>query len=229
MLTISMITIGKVTINPTKIICLGRNYLEHAKESGSDAPKEPVLFVKTPNTLIGDGESIIYPKALYNKRTLNRVDHEVELAVILKEKCKKVSEEDAYDYIAGYTIFNDITARKLQLKAIRKAHPWYLSKSLDTFGPIGPRVVTPKEIGDPHTLKIELKVNGEVKQSSNTSLMLFKIPYLIAYITRFITLEKDDIIATGTPSGISPIKPGDQVEASIEKIGTLKNPVILEE
>lgn len=223
-----MIKIGEKVLNPSKIICLGRNYLDHAQESGEDAPKEPVLFAKTPNCLIGAGDSIIYPKKLYEKRTLNRMDHEVELAIIIGKKCKNVSEKDAFDYILGYTIFNDITARKLQLKAIRKAHPWYLSKSLDTFGPIGPKIVDSEDIGDPHDLKIELKVNGELRQASNTKHLIFKIPYLIEYISSFITLEPEDIIATGTPAGVGPIVPGDKVEATIQKLGTLHNEVILE-
>ena len=148
---------------------------------------------------------------------------------IIKERCKSVSENDALDYVLGYTVFNDITARKVQLKAFRNAHPWYLSKSMDTFGPIGPRIATLDEIEDPHNLKIELKVNGEVKQSSNTKHLLFKIPYLIEFISTYITLEPDDIIATGTPAGVGAILPGDNIEATIEKIGTLHNSVILEE
>jgi len=156
--------IGNFEINPTKIICLGRNYLDHAKESGSEAPKEPILFAKTPNCLILNNEPIIYPKMLFEKRTLNRVDHEVELAVIIKTRCKQVSKENALNYVLGYTVFNDVTARKVQLKAIRMAHPWYLSKSMDTFGPIGPKIATPEEIGDPHDLHIELKASEKSKQ-----------------------------------------------------------------
>ncbi len=220
--------IGNIEINPTKIICLGRNYLDHTKECGSDAPKEPVLFAKTPNCLILNNEPILYPKKLFEKRTLNRVDHEVELAVIIKDRCKHILKDKALDNVLGYTVFNDVTARKVQLKAIRMAHPWYLSKSMDTFGPIGPRIATPEEIGDQHDLQIELKVNGEIRQNSNTKHLLFKIPFLIEFISRFITLEPEDIIATGTPAGIGPILPGDQIEATIEKIGTLSNKVVLE-
>ncbi len=223
-----MVRIGEIEVKPSKIICLGRNYLDHAQESGEDAPKEPVLFAKTPNCLIGDGDSIIYPKKLHAKKTLNRLDHEIELAVIIKDKCKKVLEKDANDHVLGYSVFNDITARKMQLKAIRKAEPWYLSKSMDTFGSLGPRIVLSDEIGDVNDLNIELKVNGKIRQSSNTKHLIFKIPYLIEYITAFITLEPDDIIATGTPAGVGPLIPGDQVEATIQKIGTLRNDVILE-
>jgi len=128
----------------------------------------------------------------------------------------------------GYSVFNDVTARKMQTKDIVSQLPWFRSKSLDTFGPIGPRIASVDEIQDPHNLKIELKVNGEVKQSSNTKYLLFKIPDLMEYITSLFTMEPGDIIATGTPSGISPVLPGDLIEATIEKIGTLTNKVVLE-
>lgn len=221
--------IGDTEIFPTKIICLGRNYLDHIKESGNKIPKEPVLFAKTINCLIKDKEPIIYPKKLYFKHSLNRIDHEVELAVIIKKKCKNIIKRDSTKYILGYTIFNDITARKLQLKAIRSHHPWYIAKSLDTFAPIGPCIVPHNKIGDPYNLKIELKVNGEIKQSSNTKHLLFKIPELLEYISSYLTLEQGDIIATGTPGGVGPLLPGDIVKATIEKIGTLTNLVKLEE
>ncbi|MFW9949246.1 MAG: fumarylacetoacetate hydrolase family protein, partial [Candidatus Thorarchaeota archaeon] len=192
-------------------------------------PKEPFLFPKTLNCLRSSGEPIIYPKWIFNNRKYNRIDYEVELAFIIKDKCKYVKANDAYDHILGYTVFNDITARKIQVKDITSKLPWFRSKSLDTFGPIGPRVVSNQEIDDPHNLKIELKLNGEIKQSSNTKYLLFKIPELLEYISQFFTMEPGDIVATGTPSGIGPIKPGDLLEASIEKIGTLTNKVILEE
>lgn len=213
---------------PTKIICLGRNYLDHIKETNADVPEEPVLFPKTLNCLIGDGDNIIYHRFLYENEKYNRVDHEVELAVLIKDKCKNVKKENAYDHILGYTIFNDITARKMQRFDRSKNLPWYRSKSFDTFAPIGPRIVKHEEIGDPHNLKIECKVNGEIKQKSNTKHLLFKVPFLIEYISSHFTLEPGDIIATGTPSGISPLSPGDVIEASIDKIGTLTNKVILE-
>ncbi|MBA7690853.1 putative protein YisK [subsurface metagenome] len=165
---------------------------------------------------------------LYENRKYNRVDYEVELAFIIKDKCKNVSIEDAYDHILGYTIFNDVTARKMQIKDITSKQPWFRSKSIDTFGPIGPRIVDTNTISDPQNLKIELKLNGEIKQSSNTKNLLFYVPEILHYISKFFTMEPGDIIATGTPSGISPIKPGDLIEATIEKIGTLSNPVILE-
>jgi len=224
-----MIKIGDKTINPTKIICIGINYMDHIEETKLPVPKEPVLFPKTLNCLIGDGDPIVYPKLLFNNRKLKRVDYEVELAFIIKDKCKDVPKSETYDHIMGYSVFNDVTARKMQTKDIISQLPWFRSKSLDTFGPIGPRIASVEEIQDPHDLKIELKVNGEVKQSSNTKHLLFKIPDLMEYITSLFTMEPGDIVATGTPSGISPILPGDLIEATIEDIGTLTNKVILEQ
>ena len=220
--------IGEVEINPSKIICVGTNYMDHIEETKLEIPKEPVLFPKTLNCLITENQSIIYPKMLYENRKMNRVDYEVELAFVISKTCKNVNAQNAYEYIQGYTVFNDITARKMQIKDIFSKLPWFRSKSFDSFGPIGPRIVGVNEIKDPHNLNLELRVNGEVKQKSNTKYLLFKIPELIEYITRFFTLVPGDIIATGTPSGIGPIKPGDVIDATIEQIGTLSNNVILE-
>ena len=219
--------IGDTEIFPTKIICLGRNYVEHAKEMNSQIPKEPIFFCKTTNCLIKTGEPIIYPRILYENSEINRVDHEVELAFIVREKCKNIKAKAYEEYILGYTIFLDITAREMQMQDRGINLPWYRSKNFDTFGPIGPKIV--EDIEDPHDLKIELKLNGEVKQSSNTKFMIFKIPEIIEYLSKYITLESGDVIATGTPSGVGPIQPGDIIEATIEKIGTLRNKVILEE
>jgi len=221
--------IGDISINPTKILCVGTNYMDHIEETKLEVPIEPVLFPKTLNCIIMNSDSIIYPRYLYDNRKYNRVDYEVELAFIIKDKCKYVPASQTYTHILGYTVFNDITARKMQLKDIISKLPWFRSKSFDTFAPIGPRIVNHSEIGDPHDLNIELKVNGEIKQSSNTKHLLFKIPDLMEYITKIFTMEPGDIVATGTPGGIGPIKPGDLIEASIEKIGTLTNKVILEE
>ncbi len=223
-----MIKIGDKTINPTKIICIGTNYMDHIEETKLPVPKEPVLFPKTLNCLIGDGDPIIYPKLLFNNRKLKRVDYEAELAFIIKDKCKDVIKSETYNHIMGYTVFNDVTARRMQTKDILSQLPWFRSKSLDTFGPIGPRIASVSEIQDPHNLKIELRVNGEVKQSSNTKHLLFKVPDLMEYITSLFTMEPGDIIATGTPAGIGPVLPGDIIEATIEKIGILTNKVILE-
>ena len=224
-----MIKIGKTSINPTKIVCIGRNYLDHIKETNAKIPLEPVFFVKTLNTLITDNEPIIYPKILYESEKYNRVDHEVELAFIISQTCKNVSAEVAFNYIQGYTVFLDMTARTMQKSDRNINLPWYRSKNFDSFGPIGPRIVPCSEISDPHNLSIQLKVNGQVRQSSNTKHMLFKIPQILEYLSKFVTLKRGDIIATGTPSGISPIQPGDILEASIEKIGTITHKVILEQ
>ena len=223
-----MIQIGDITINPTKIICLGTNYMDHVEETGLEVPKEPLIFPKTLNCLITNNQPIIYPKYLNNNRKYKRVDFEVELAFIVKDKCKGISSDDAYNHILGYTVFNDITARKMQTMDIVSQKPWFRSKSFDTFGPIGPIIKRVQEINDPHNLNIELKVNGEIKQASNTKHLLFKIPETFEYITQLFTMEPGDIIATGTPAGIGPVVPGDIIEASIEGIGILTNKVILE-
>ncbi|GAG99464.1 unnamed protein product [marine sediment metagenome] len=221
--------VGNTTINPTKIICLGLNYQDHIDEFKRETPKEPVLFTKTLNCLITDGDQIIYPKMLYNDRKNNQVDYEVELAFIIKDKCKNVPKSEAYNHILGYSVFNDITARKMQRRDVVSQRPWFRSKSFDTFGIIGPRIVPTNEIDDPHDLNLELKLNGKVKQSSNTKHLMHKIPFLVEHISSFFTLEAGDIIATGTPSGVGPVKPGDIIEATVEKIGTLTNKVVLEE
>lgn len=224
----SNIKIGNKSINPTKIVCLGRNYLDHVKETNAPTPKEPVFFVKTLNCLLTNNEPIIYPKVLHNNQSFNRVDHEVELAFIVSEACKNIKSEIAFDYILGYTILLDITARKMQISDRNIKLPWYRSKNFDTFAPIGPRIAPLSEIDNPHNLNIELKLNGVIKQSSNTRHMIFKIPEILEYLSKYLTFVPGDIIATGTPSGVSPIQPGDVIEASIEKIGNIRHKVILE-
>ena len=221
--------IGNKKITPTKIICLGRNYLDHIKETNAPIPTEPVFFVKTINTLVTDNKPIVYPRVLYENDDYNRVDHEVELAFIMFQSGKNISADIAFDYIQGYTVFLDMTARKMQISDRNIKLPWYRSKNFDTFGPIGPKIVPCSEIDNPDNLCIQLKVNGEIRQMSNTKHMLFKIPQILEYISKFVKLERGDIVATGTPSGISPIQPGDQLEATIEKIGTITHQVILEE
>ena len=220
--------IGNKKIEPTKIICLGRNYVDHIKEMNAPFPKEPVFFGKTINTLITDNKPIIYPKILYNDEENKRVDYEVELAFIISKNCKNVSEQSAYDYVLGYSIFLDMTARNMQVNDRNIKLPWYRSKNFDTFGPIGPKIVSHDEISDPHNLNIELKVNGEICQSSNTKHLLFKIPDIIQYISQFLTLEAGDIVATGTPGGVGAVFPGDKIEASIERIGTITHLIVLE-
>jgi 2-keto-4-pentenoate hydratase/2-oxohepta-3-ene-1,7-dioic acid hydratase in catechol pathway len=223
------VKIGNKKISPTKIICLGRNYLDHIKETNAPIPTEPVFFVKTVNTLITNNEPIVYPRVLYENEDYNRVDHEVELAFVIFQSCKNITAEIAYNYIQGYSIFLDMTARNMQRSDRNINLPWYRSKNFDTFGPIGPKIVPCSEIKNPDNLKIQLRVNGEIRQMSNTKHMLFKIPQILEYITKFVKLERGDIVATGTPSGISPVFPGDELEATIEKIGTIKHKVILEE
>jgi 2-keto-4-pentenoate hydratase/2-oxohepta-3-ene-1,7-dioic acid hydratase in catechol pathway len=222
---------GEVEIQPTKIIALGLNYLEHIKESGSvnvqnftnEIPEEPVLFPKTPNVLIGPGDEIILPKFLQDYAFDNcRTDHEAELAIIIKDRIKDVSNERAFDHILGYSCFNDVSQRNLQRS---DKSGWFRGKSLDTFGPIGPRVIAPDDIGDVQKLDICCRLNGKVVQKGNTSEMIFKIPEIISYVSRNFTLEAGDIIITGTPSGVGPLQDGDVVEVEIENIGTLKNTV----
>ncbi len=202
-------------ISPTKIVCLGRNYAKHAEEMRSEVPREPIIFLKPPSSLIGPEEKIILPEKSKN------VHHEVELAVVIGKRAKNVGVEDAMDYVLGYTILLDITARDLQDEAKRKGLPWSLAKGFDTFAPIGPRVAAAGEI-EPHNLEIGLKINGKVRQRGNTSDMIFKIPEIISYISSIMTLEPGDIIATGTPEGVGKIEHGDVIDAWIEGIGTLR-------
>ena len=212
---------GFYEVKPSKIICLGRNYAEHAKELGHEIPKEPVIFLKPPSALIGPEETIILP------RKSQRVDHEVELAVIIGKKGKNIPRAKAMDHVLGYTILMDLTARDIQWEAKEKGLPWTVAKGFDTFGPIGPRVVDKREL-DINDLEIGLKVNGEVRQLSRTSKMIFKIDEIIEYVSSIMTLEKGDIIATGTPEGVGPLRHGDFVEAWIEGIGVLKEKVLAE-
>ncbi len=204
---------------PQKIICLGRNYAAHAREGGHDVPTEPIFFAKAPSALVGHGDAVVLPTQS------KRVDHEAELAVVIGRAAKQVPEAEAWDYVAGYTAMNDVTARDLQKKDIERGNPWFRSKSFDTFCPLGPWLVPREAIPDPHALKLEMRVNGQVRQSASTGEMLFKIPRLIAEISVHMTLYPGDIISTGTPQGISPVHAGDVMEVVIERIGTLRNPV----
>jgi 2-keto-4-pentenoate hydratase/2-oxohepta-3-ene-1,7-dioic acid hydratase in catechol pathway len=205
---------------PLRIIALGLNYAAHAKETGKQPPKEPIFFVKASTAVIGPEEPVVIPKGT------GRVDHEVELAVIIGREGKNIPRKRAPEHIAGYTILNDVTARDMQSRDMAASRPWFLSKSFDTFAPMGPCIVLPDEIGQPVHLDLTLRVNGEVRQKSNTRDLIFDIPELIHRLSRRLTLEPGDVIATGTPSGISPIRPGDVMEAEIEKIGVLRNPVV---
>ena len=220
------------TVAPTKIIALGLNYKDHIAESHTvkvrgftkEIPSEPLLFPKTPNVLIGPGDPIVIPKFIgqYDFDEI-RVDYEAELAVIIKAQCKDLSEESVFDHILGYTCMNDVSQRNIQHK---DRTGWFRGKSLDTFGPIGPRVVLQKDIGDPQALDIECRLNGKQVQHSNTRHMIFPIPEIVAFVSKNFTLEAGDIILTGTPAGVGKIAHQDKVAVTIEKIGTLENPVI---
>jgi 2-keto-4-pentenoate hydratase/2-oxohepta-3-ene-1,7-dioic acid hydratase in catechol pathway len=204
-----------VPVRPTKILCVGRNYAEHAAELGHDVPAEPLIFMKPPSALVGSGEAIVLPALS------ERVDYEGELAIVIGRRCRHVAEADAMGVIAGYTIMNDVTARDLQ----KKDGQWARAKGFDTFAPCGPRLVTGL---DPTDLEIKTLVNGELRQHGRTSQFIFSIPRVIAYISRAMTLEEGDVISTGTPSGVGPLKPGDTVEVWVEGIGSLINPVVAE-
>jgi len=206
------------------IICLGANYSDHAMETGRAPPTHPVFFTKAPTTVVGPGEPITY------HRCVKHLDYEVELAFIVGRKGRDIARREAYKHIAGYTIMNDVSERGLQ----RRHEQWFKGKSLDTFAPMGPCLVTRDEITDPNNLDLELRVNGELKQRSNTRNMVFKIPEIVEEISLGMTLEPGDIVSTGTPAGVGftrdppeYLKPGDVVEAEIERIGVLRNPVAL--
>ncbi|MEM9951856.1 MAG: fumarylacetoacetate hydrolase family protein [Chloroflexota bacterium] len=208
-------------IAPSKIFCVGRNYAEHAAELSNKVPTSPLIFSKYPTCVIADGDTVQWHTDITQK-----VDWEGELAVVIGKTAKNVSEEDAYEHIFGYTIANDISARDLQ----DSESQWVRAKAQDTFCPLGPVIVTTDEITDPHNLQIVTEVNGEAKQNGNTKDMIFKIPYLVSYLSRTFTLLPGDLILTGTPSGVGKaMKPpqflqdGDTVRVTIESIGTLSN------
>jgi len=177
-------------------------------------PDEPKIFLKPPSALIGNNGVVIIPKAS------KRVDYEVELAVIMKERCWKISKEEALNYVLGFTVFNDVTARDIQAKEMKEGMPWDIAKGFNTFAPIGPEIIPTKDV-DCHNLNIWLKLNGEMKQDSNTKNMIFSVEDLIVYLSNIMTLEPLDIIATGTPEGVGSIKAGDFVESGIDGIGVL--------
>lgn len=215
----STATLKAPIMRPPKIIALGLNYVLHAQEGNFQVPKEPIIFMKAGSSVIGPGETIQLP------RGLGRMDHEVELAVVIGNRATAVKKKDAHKYILGYCIANDVTARDLQMKDLEVKHPWFRSKSFDTFTPLGPWIVTADEIKPPVRLNVECRVNGKLRQKSNTNKLVFDIATQIEFITKFISLEPGDIISTGTPDGIGPIKHGDTVVCRIDKIGELSNPV----
>jgi 2-keto-4-pentenoate hydratase/2-oxohepta-3-ene-1,7-dioic acid hydratase in catechol pathway len=201
-------------VQPSKIVCVGRNYREHAAELGNDVPTEPLLFFKPPSSLLPPGGTILRPKVS------ERTDYEGELGVVIARRCHRLADsEDVRPYILGYTCVNDFTARDLQ----KKEPQWVRGKGFDTFCPVGPVVADGL---DPWTgIQVETRVNGEVRQSGNTKDFIFPLDVVIRYITQIMTLEPGDLIATGTPQGIAPVVAGDALEVSIAGIGQLRNPV----
>ena len=208
------------------IVCLGLNYAEHVKEGGRDRdlPPHPVFFTKPPTTITGPYDPVVYSQAV------ERLDYEVELAFVIGKTGKYITKGEVYSHIAGYMVFQDISARTLQ----RQHQQWFRGKSLDTFAPMGPYLVTPDEVGDPQSLDIWCKVNGQVRQQANTSDMIFDIRTIVSTLSDGITLEMGDVFATGTPSGVGSAHPlgllkvGDIIESGVEKLGTMRNEVVAE-
>ena len=241
MLELPVLGGGSYRVAPSKIVAIGLNYRAHVAESPSilaaratgkidpasaapDEPKVPILFVKTPNVLVGPGEAIVIPTGFLRESGIAapRTDYESELAVIIGRRCRDVAEGEALSYVYGYTCFNDVSQREVQ-NGDRSG--WWRGKSFDSFGPIGPVVVPAGKLPDPQALAIRGRLNGKVVQEATTGDMIFGVARLIAYISRNVTLEEGDIIATGTPSGVGPLRDGDVFEVEIDGIGVLRNPV----
>ncbi|HME11343.1 MAG TPA: fumarylacetoacetate hydrolase family protein [Candidatus Acidoferrum sp.] len=200
-------------VQPRKIVCVGKNYAAHAAELGTEVPKEPLIFLKPSTALIGPGEDIVLTK--YSQR----VEHEGELAMVIGRRCSHLTDdESALSYVLGYSCLNDVTARDLQKSDVQFTR----AKSFDTFCPVGPHIET--EL-DPRDVLVQTYVNGQQRQSGNTSLMVYSCEFLVRWISRMMTLEPGDVIATGTPAGVGPLLPGDQVEVRVAGIGVLRNPV----
>ncbi len=200
-------------VAPSKIVCVGRNYREHAAELGNPMPAEPLLFLKAPSAVVGDGDTIELPSIS------GRVEHEGELAVVIGRRARRIPDgDDPLAYALGYACLNDVTARDLQRRDVQFTR----AKSFDTFCPVGPFVVTGL---DPTDLRVETRVNGEVRQSGRTSQMAFPVAHLVRYIAGVMTLEPGDLIATGTPAGVGPLRDGDVVEVEVENVGVLRNRV----
>lgn len=197
---------------PTKIVCVGRNYAEHAKELGNEAPPEPIIFLKPPSALLPPDGTIVRPAIS------QRVDHEGELAIVIGKEAKNVKAADWREYVLGFTCANDVTARDIQKKDVQFTR----GKGFDTFCPLGPSIETDLDVSD---LRVQVRVNGELRQDGRTSQMMFQPPFLIEFISSIMTLMPDDVILTGTPSGVGPLVAGDVVEVEIEGIGVLRNPV----
>jgi len=208
---------------PGKITCIGLNYADHAREQGIEPPASPIFFVKTANTICGPGDPIVLPP------NSTQVDYEAEFAVVIGKGGKNIPEERAMEHVAGYMILNDVSARDMQFGDKQ----WYRGKSCDTFAPCGPWIVTKDEVPDPHNVRISLTLNGQTMQDSNTSNLVFKVPYLISYLSQSVTWEPGDIISTGTPPGVGVfrkppvfLRAGDTVSVTVERLGTLTNPVV---
>lgn len=217
------VRIGSPVARPSKIVCIGLNYAKHAKETNAPIPKEPIIFFKSTTALVGPNDAIVIPKNSV------KTDWEVELALVIGKKASYISEEDAYDYIAGYCLHNDVSEREFQLE---RGGTWDKGKGCDTFAPIGPWLVTKDEIKDVHNLRLWLSVNGIMMQDGNTDDLIFNVPNLVAYISQFMTLLPGDIISTGTPQGVGlgfnpPVylKEGDVVELGIDGLGISKQQV----
>lgn len=217
------VVIGTPIPEPQKVICIGRNYKEHAAEMNGEVPDFPVLFSKFPNALIGPED------AIHKSAQTSKLDYEVELSIVIGQEATKVKREDAFDYIAGYTIGNDTTARDIQKRTLQ----WLQGKSMDHTSPFGPWVVLKEDLPDPGNLEVRTFVNGELRQQSNTSKLIFDIPFLIEFISGLITLQPGDIIMTGTPEGVGAgmnpptfLVDGDIVTLEIDHIGTLENKVV---
>jgi 2-keto-4-pentenoate hydratase/2-oxohepta-3-ene-1,7-dioic acid hydratase in catechol pathway len=218
------VRLGPPIPDPDKIICLGLNYRDHANEAEMKIPSAPILFPKYRNSLVGPLDDVVVPKI-----ATAALDYEVELAVVIGKRATEVSERDALSYVAGYSVFDDVSARDLQMQTTQ----WAPGKAIDTFAPMGPGIVPASEIGDPQTLTLKTRVNGTELQNGNTKDMIFPIAPTIAFITSFMTLEPGDVIATGTPAGVGfarkpPIRlhAGDVVEVEIDRIGTLRNTIV---
>lgn len=216
--------LGSPIARPSKIVCIGLNYADHAKETNAPLPSEPIIFMKSTTSLVGPNDNIIIPKNSV------KTDWEVELAVVIGKKASYVEEADAADYIAGYVLHNDVSERQFQLE---RNGTWDKGKGCDTFAPMGPYLVTPDEIDDVDNLRLWLTVNGEKMQDGTTANFIFKVPYLISYVSQFMTLLPGDVISTGTPAGVGlgfkpPIylRAGDVVELGIDGLGTSKQEVV---
>lgn len=229
---VNEVALGEVKLNPPlknidKVICIGKNYADHAREMGGEPPEIPVVFSMFPSAIVGPEDSVVLPSIS------RQVDYEAELVVVIGKAGRHIPRERAMDHVFGYCCGNDISARDWQ-----KGKPggqWLLGKTFDTFAPLGPFLVTKNEVDDPHQLNVSCRLNGEIMQSSNTSSLIFPIDFLISHLSQFMTLAPGDLIFTGTPPGVGAgrkppifLKPGDEVQVEIERIGVLTNPIVAE-